>query len=44
MAEDKTLWREAPARYRAWNEAQFADRVRQAGERTLPRNGAPTWT
>ena len=35
MAEDKALWREALAHYRAWNEAKFADRVRRAGEQTL---------
>ena len=35
MSEDKTLWREALAHYRAWNEAEFADRVRRAGEQTL---------
>ena len=34
MTEDKALWREALAYYRAWNEAEFADRVRRAGERT----------
>jgi hypothetical protein len=36
MTEDRTLWREALAHYRAWNEAEFADRVRRAGERTPP--------
>jgi hypothetical protein len=35
MTEDKALWREALAHYRAWNEAEFADRVRRAGERTV---------
>ncbi len=35
MAEDKALWREALAHYRAWNEAEFADRVRRAGEQSL---------
>jgi hypothetical protein len=35
MTEDKKLLREALAHYRAWNEAEFADRVRHAGERTL---------
>ncbi|MBN1975802.1 MAG: hypothetical protein JW918_00240 [Anaerolineae bacterium] len=35
MTEDKELLREALAHYRAWNEAEFADRVRHAGERTL---------
>ena len=35
MTEDKTLWLEALAHYRAWNEAKFADRVRRAGELTL---------
>lgn len=29
MAEDKALWRKALAHYRAWNEAEFADRVRR---------------
>ena len=32
MTEDKALWREALAHYCAWNEAEFADRVRRAGE------------
>ena len=35
MAEDRELWREALAHYRAWNEAKFADRVRRAGEQML---------
>jgi len=35
MTEDKALWREALAHYHAWNEAEFADRVRRAGEQTL---------
>jgi len=35
MAKDKALWREALAHYRAWNEAEFTDRVRRAGEQTL---------
>jgi hypothetical protein len=35
MVEDKTLWREALAHYRAWNEAEFADRVRRANEQSL---------
>ncbi len=35
MTEDKALWREALAHYRAWNEAEFADRVRRAGEQSL---------
>lgn len=35
MTEDKATLREALAHYRAWNEAEFADRVRRAGERTL---------
>lgn len=34
MAEDKALWHEALAHYRAWNEAEFIDRVQRAGERT----------
>jgi hypothetical protein len=35
MTGDKALLREALAHYRAWNEAEFADRVRRAGEQTL---------
>ena len=35
VTDEKTLLREALAHYRAWNEAEFADRVRHAGERTL---------
>ena len=35
MTEDKAPWREALAHYRAWNEAEFANRVRRAGEQTL---------
>jgi len=35
VTEDKALWREALAHYRAWNEAEFADRVRRAGEQSL---------
>ncbi len=35
MTEDRVLWREALAHYHAWNEAEFADRVRGAGEQTL---------
>jgi hypothetical protein len=35
MVEDRTLWREALAHYRAWNEAEFADRVRRANEQSL---------
>lgn len=35
VLNDKTLLREALAHYRAWNEAEFTDRVRHAGERTL---------
>ena len=34
MTEDKALWRKALTHYRAWNEAEFADRVRRAGEHT----------
>lgn len=34
MAEDKALWHEALAHYRAWNEAEFIDRVQRGGERT----------
>jgi hypothetical protein len=33
--EDKTLWHEAVAHYRAWNEAEFADRVRRTSEQSL---------
>ena len=35
MAEDKALWHEALAHYRAWNEAEFIDRVQRAGEQSL---------
>jgi len=35
MAEDKALWHAALAHYRAWNEAEFTDRVRRAGRQTL---------
>jgi hypothetical protein len=35
MTEDEIALREALAHYRAWNEAEFADRVRRAGEQTL---------
>lgn len=35
MAKDRTLWREALAHYHAWNEAEFADRVRRANEQPL---------
>jgi len=35
MAEDETLWREALVHYRAWDEAEFADRIRRAGQQTL---------
>ena len=34
MAENKALWHEALTHYRAWNEAEFIDRVQRAGERT----------
>jgi hypothetical protein len=29
MTEDRALWREAPAHYRAWNEAEFAKLLEQ---------------
>ena len=35
IVKDKALLREAIAHYRAWNEAEFADRVQRAGEQTL---------
>ena len=35
MAEDKALWHEALAHYRAWNETKFIDRVQRAGEQSL---------
>ena len=35
MTEDKALWREALAHYCSWNEAEFTDRVRRAGEQML---------
>ena len=35
MAEDKALWHEALAHHRAWNEAEFIDRVQRAGEQSL---------
>lgn len=35
MTEDKALWREALAHYRAWNEAEFVDCVHRASEQTL---------
>jgi hypothetical protein len=34
MALDKNLLREALAHYRAWNEAEFADRLRQVGQKS----------
>ncbi len=34
MTLDKKVWREAVEEYRAWNEAEFAYRVRHAGEKT----------
>jgi len=35
VTEDKALWREALAHYRAWNEAEFVDCVHRASEQTL---------
>ncbi len=34
MTLDKAIWQEALAYYRAWNEAEFLDRVRNAGKKT----------
>jgi hypothetical protein len=34
MSLDKTLWREAMAQYRAWNEAKFVEQVPTAGRKT----------
>ena len=34
MKLDRAAWDEALAHYRAWNEAEFVDRVRNAGQRT----------
>ena len=34
MAVDKATLREALAYYRAWNEAEFVDQVRNAGKKT----------
>jgi hypothetical protein len=34
MTIDKTVWREALAHYRVWNEDVFMDRVLRAGEQT----------
>ena len=35
MSENEITLREALVHYRAWNEAEFADRVRRAGQQTL---------
>ena len=35
MTLDKKALREALAQYRAWNEANFVERVRNAGKKTL---------
>lgn len=34
MSLDKTIWREAIAQYRAWNEAKFVEQVLTAGQKT----------
>jgi hypothetical protein len=34
MSLDKTIWREAMAQYRAWNEAKFVEQVLTAGQKT----------
>jgi hypothetical protein len=34
MSLDRTLWREAMAQYRAWNEAKFVEQVLTAGQKT----------
>lgn len=34
MALDKNIWREAIARYRAWNEAEFVEQVLTAGQKS----------
>ncbi len=34
MALDKAVLKEALAQYRAWNEAEFVDQVRNAGRKT----------
>ncbi len=34
MALDKAIWQEALAQYRAWNEAEFEERVRNAGKKS----------
>jgi hypothetical protein len=35
MSLDKKVWKEALAHYREWNEAKFAERVRNAGKKSL---------
>lgn len=34
MILDRTIWREAMAHYRAWNEAKFVEQVLTAGQKT----------
>jgi hypothetical protein len=34
MALNKVIWQQALAHYRAWNEAEFIDQVRDAGKKT----------
>ncbi len=34
MTLDKAIWQEALAQYRAWNEAEFEERVRSAGKKS----------
>ena len=34
MSLDRTIWREALAQYRAWNEAKFVEQVLSAGQKT----------
>lgn len=34
MNLDKTIWREALAHYRAWNECEFVEQVLSAGQKT----------
>jgi hypothetical protein len=35
MSLNKTIWREAVAYYRSWNEAKFVEQVLTAGQKTL---------
>ena len=42
MSLDRTLWREAMAQYRAWNEAKFVEQVLTAGQKTPAENGGNT--